>query len=771
MSDQNQEWQHEQQRVDTVMHEISKKQAQLNEKAGKLKEGIVSLRKNFWDDVTVNLDEPDDVIETQASLKQQAELLSERERSHGHFSEQLKTLDRLKDSPYFGRIDFREEGEQQAEPIYIGIASLMDEKEEDFLIYDWRAPISSMYYDYAPGPAEYETIEGPVKGKIDLKRQYIIRNGKIKGLFDTGVTIGDRLLQEMLGAYGSTKMKSIVATIQKEQNKIIRNEKSKFLIVQGVAGSGKTSAALQRVAYLLYAHRETLNADNIILFSPNPLFNSYVATVLPELGEENMLQTTYAEYVKDRVGQAFDLEGPFEQMERFLDEISDDSTRMDAIRYKANLEFKALIDQYVACLEDRGLIFRDITFQDRILFGAEKIKHYFYALDHSISIPNRLELVSERLLEELAEMEQLEQRRDWVTAEMELLDKEDFLNAFQEMQHGQPSDEETFDDFDREWEILTKEIVGKHFQPIREQLKQLDFVDVKENYRQLFEGWDGANEFPDNWSRICEETVETLNRNELAWEDATAYLYLQDRLQGRKTYSRIRHVFIDEAQDYSPFQLAYLQMLFPYCKMTLLGDINQAIYAHALTSPSVLSNEPDESKSREKITLTRSYRSTRPIVEFTKHLIQDGEMIDPFQREGAKPVLTQVADRTTLNKKVIEHMNEFQSEGYQTIAVICKTMAESREVYEQLKSEIPVQLLDQETYTFKKGLVIIPAYLAKGIEFDAVIIYDAAQYSRESERNLFYTACTRAMHKLHLFSLGGKSSFIADVPSDTYHLK
>lgn len=771
MSNQNKDRFEEQQRVNEVLDVIEDKQTHLKRNSGSLKESIVTLRKDFWDDVTVNLDEPDDVIETQASLKQQAELLSERERSHGRMNDQLKTLDRLHDTPYFGRIDFLEEDERGIEPIYIGIASLMDEKEEDFLIYDWRAPISSMYYDYAPGPAEYDTIEGPIKGEISLKRQFIIKNGTIDGLFDTGLTIGDHLLQKMLGQHGSTTMKNIVATIQKEQNRIIRNEKSKLLIVQGVAGSGKTSAALQRVAYLLYAHRKTLTADNMLLFSPNPLFNSYVATVLPELGEENMKQTTYKDYVDERINGEYKVESPFEQMETFLAG-KNDSVRQEAVHLKSSLDFKDLIDQYVFRLAEHGLTFQDVMFRGNKLIRAEKIKHYFYSLKTSVSLPNRLEQVSEWLLEQLAKLKLIEMRKPWVEEEIQLFDKEDYLEAFQEIQKDQDND--SFDDFEREQELLKERVVGQRFSPIEEEIKQLSFIHAKATYRQLFESRDFFKEEPSaNWPEICKWTLNKLDQNELSWEDATPFLYLEDQLRGKSTYTNIQHVLIDEVQDYSPFQLSYLRGLFPRSRMTVLGDVNQAIHVHALDSPSILSEEKGETKNQERISLMRSYRSTRQIVDFTKQLVEGGDQIIPFNRDGNMPVVIHVENETALHQNISENLQEFLEHGHKTIAVLCKTIAESKKAYEQLKKQLPVQLMTQETYTFQKGILIMPAYLAKGIEFDAVILYNVSNtvYSRETERNLFYTACTRAMHDLHLFSIGEKSRFFDGVSSDTYLIR
>ncbi|MCJ8007366.1 RNA polymerase recycling motor HelD [Lederbergia wuyishanensis] len=760
------EWENEQQRVEFIQDVIDQKVVQVHENMGGLKGGIIELRKTFWEDVTVNLDEPDDVIETFTSIKQQAELLAERERTHGHSYRLLNQMQRLKDSPFFGRIDFHEDGEKSAESIYIGIASLMDVNDEEFLIYDWRAPISSLYYDYSPGRAVYKTPSGEISGTMELKRQYIIKNGVLKGMFDTGVTIGDSLLQEVLGGNANTQMKSIVATIQREQNHIIRNEKSKILIVQGVAGSGKTSAALQRVAYLLYRYRNTLSSDNIMLFSPNPLFNSYVATVLPELGEENMEQTTYQQYLNTRLGGQFSVDDSFFQMEYTLTAMNepDYDVKMNAIRYKAGLDFKDQIDRYVEELSNSGLIFKTISFRGGTIVSAQDISKYFYSLDRSISIPNRLKLTSDWLLKEIAKQEKLERTKEWVLNEAELLDKTDYLEAFQHMQKNQ--DEETFDDADRELQILAKSIVNKHFKRIRNAVKKNKFLNIKALYHKLFtlkEPFD----WPDGWEEICEETIKNLNANIMSYEDTTPYLYLQDQLEGRKSNTLIRHLFIDEAQDYSPFQFEFLKQLFPHCKMTILGDVNQAIYAHTMDAPSLLNLEPE---GTEKIVLRRSYRSTKQIVDFTKGLITGGEMIEPFNRDGEKPVLIEVDEDGELHGKIEECVHRLKDKGHETIAIICKTMKESQAAYEALKTSLPVRLMDKNANSYEKGIIILPAYLAKGIEFDAVIIYNASneQYGREYERKLFYTACTRAMHELYLFTKGKRTFFMDQVSEETF---
>ncbi|WP_010283631.1 RNA polymerase recycling motor HelD [Bacillus timonensis] len=771
MEKQNTDWIQEQDRLKDVLEVIESKQTAIESKVGSAKSEVVDLRKTFWEDVTVNLDEPDDVIETFQSIKQQSELIGERERNHQQIHKQIKVLERLKDSPYFGRFDFVEDGEGKEENIYIGIASLLDKDEEEFLIYDWRAPISSMYYDYYPGHAKYDTHFETIEGEMTLKRQYIIKNSRLKSMFDTGVTIGDEMLQKVLGNNANTQMKSIVATIQREQNQIIRNEKSRYLLVQGVAGSGKTSAALQRVAYLLYRYREQLNSNNIMLFSPNPLFNSYVATVLPELGEDNMQQSTFQSYVEHRLGNLFDVEDPFSQMEYMLTAMNQPNyeKRLQAITAKASIGFKELIDSYVKKLGETGLLFKNIVFKRKTIIPKDVIQEYFYSLHPSISIPNRLTKVTEWLTKEVIKFERQERKKDWVLQEAELMDKEDHLEIFKQLQKKREFSKDTFDDYDREEKLIAKEIVRKHFKPIKVAIKKLEYLNIKGIYKQLFEYLKEEKE-GDKWNEICLYTIEQLEQNRLNYEDATPFLYLQDLIEGKKSNTGIRHLFIDEAQDYSPFQFEYLKQLFPNSRMTILGDYNQAIYAHSIHALTLLSPELYEKENYEVIDLKKSYRSTREIVEFSKGIVPGGEEIQAFNRSGSLPLCKRVETKESLHKEIITNIEALQEKGHETIAVICKTAAESKEAFEALKDKIHVRLMDQETYQFDKGVLILPTYLAKGIEFDAVVLYNASNevYGREYERKLFYTACTRAMHELQLYSIGEKSFFFDGIDQDKY---
>ncbi|MBA4601310.1 RNA polymerase recycling motor HelD [Thermoactinomyces mirandus] len=774
------EWRLEQQRVDRVIREIDRRLTLLNREASGVKSDIVDIRRNFWEDVRVNFSNDVEIHETVASINQQARVLSERERRHQSVQKQIDTLKKLKYSPYFGRIDFTENGEEK-EQIYLGIASLIDEQNDEFLIYDWRAPISSLYYDYPPGPARYRTPAGTIEGVIHLKRQFLIRNGLIESLFDTGITIGDELLKEVLGKQSDSQMKSIVATIQKDQNRIIRNEHSRLVVVQGAAGSGKTSAALQRIAYLLYRYRKTLRAENILLFSPNPMFNRYVSTVLPELGEENMQQTTFQELLERRLGKTLALEDPFSQIEYTLTAINEPGyeARMEGIRYKASRKFMELLDRYFSFLEHGKLKFRDIPFRNGTIIPADEIQQHFASLDPSIPLTNRISLLTQRLVAELKQLAKKEEKKTWVEDEIQWLDKSDYIRADQQLLKEKHFTDETFDDTEREQKLLARIVVQKQIKRSIQFVKHLRYLDSLALYRQLFADPDfagnelGIENLPEQWPAICRQTVAKLDQRKLFYEDATPYLLLKTRLEGIRTNTSIRHVFIDEAQDYSPFQFSFIKRIYPRCKMTILGDFNQAVFAHVPVNNNLnMLSSLYGSEQTEMFELRRSYRSTCPIIRFTRHLVENKDAIEPFERPGEKPTVTEVSKRADLHEQLMGRIDVLKKAGYKTIAVICKTARESRMACEALekKAPFPVQQIRKETVQYQPGVLVIPVYLAKGIEFDAVIIYDASekQYSRKNERKLLYTACTRAMHALHIYCLGRMSPFIATAPKDTY---
>lgn len=406
----NWELQQEQKRVDRVMETITEEINRVEEEAARSRNEVVQIRKHFWDEVKVSTDTFDDYLETIIGLRQEAQALSVNMSTHRHASKRLSTLRRMQEVPYFGRIDFIEEGNSNQEQIYIGISSLSDTSGENFLIYDWRAPVSSVYYDYQPGSAQYVTPGGTIQGILEKKWQYLIHGGVLQSMFDTSLTIGDEILQQVLGKGTDKQMHNIVATIQQEQNRIIRHDHGRLLIVHGAAGSGKTSAAMQRIAYLLYKYRDRLNADQIILFSPNSMFNSYVSNVLPELGEENMQQVTFQEYLDHRLSKEFHVENPFEQLEYVLTAANTPSyrSRVASIQFKASTRFFEAIQSYRQSLEGSGMVFKDITFRGKPIVTAQQITERFYSHDTSLHFHNRLERLKDWLIKKINEVQKVE---------------------------------------------------------------------------------------------------------------------------------------------------------------------------------------------------------------------------------------------------------------------------------------------------------------------------------------------------------------------------
>lgn len=762
----------EEQRVQLVIGKVGERLEQLQADVGALKTTVVEGRKHFWDEISINVDTHEDFHETFDSIRQMSMVLAESERRHKHSSESLLKLTRLHESPYFGRIDFQEEGQREAESIYIGIASFIDEEANAYYVYDWRAPISSMFYDYAMGPAEYTAPFDTVRGTIELKRQYMIRNGQIRYMFDTSESIGDEVLHQVLGKQADTLMRSIVATIQKEQNQIIRS-RGKTVIVQGAAGSGKTSVALQRIAYLLYKFRETVGVEQMVLFSPNPIFNVYVSNVLPELGEANVQQMTFQQYVEHRLGNFLVLEDSFGQLEYTLTAANQPGyeARMQGIRYKASERFYRLIEAYKLELEKTGLVFRDILFREQVLISGEQMRERFYGIDAGKKLANRVEALQQWLQQELDRKEQSIICEAWVEDEIELLDKDDYAHAMRLLRKQGRMEGDTFDDATQEQLVLARLIVQERFQPLREGVKGLTFLDHVGTYaalfanRPLFEQLARSlnDAVPDMWDAICADTIAKLEQGELSNEDAAPLLLLKQLIEGFDTVASVKYVFIDEGQDFTPFQYLLLRRMFRFSRFTILGDFNQAIMAHGSYDQALLPIQRlfgiDET---ETFNLFRSYRSTRQIVDFTRGLLPEGESIEPFNRSGEPPEIIAAGSREELHRLLFADVERLRTEGIQSVAILCKTEQESVEAYEQLSNLLPVSLIGKHSRAIAEGTLIIPAYLAKGVEFDAVLIYDAGreQYNREQERKLFYTACTRAMHRLLIYYTGALTPFI-----------
>ena len=772
------EFQQEQKRVDSVIEIITERISKLEEETSRRRNELVNVRKNFWDEVKVNLDTFDDFLETVIGLRQETQALAVIQSTDRHVSKSLSNLRRLQKIPYFGRIDFIEEGDSTQEQVYIGTSTLTDSSGEEFLIYDWRAPVSSVYYEYQNGPAKYVTPGGEITGILEKKVQYLIRGGVLESMFDTSLTIGDEILQQVLGKGTDKHMHSIVATIQQEQNRIIRHDRGRLLIVHGAAGSGKTSAALQRIAFLLYKYRESLNADQIILFSPNAMFNSYVSNVLPELGEENMQQVTFQEYLVHRLSKEFHVENPYEQLEYVLTASNTPSysSRVASIRFKASTRFFEAIQSYRKSLELSGMLFKDMNFRGKPIVTAQQIAERFYNTDTSLRFHNRLEKLKDWLIKKINETKNAELTKPWVQEKIELLSTDEYREAQKYLAKKRGLKGESISDYELDPEDLARLIIKQKLKPLRKRVRTFDFIDINGIYKQLFvdplqiKHWLDS-EAPEEWTEICQATLEMLKEGKLTYEDATPFLLLKELIQGFQTNGSIKHILVDEAQDYSPFQFEFLKRLFPSARMTVLGDFNQAIFAHAseLHDFNTLLSLFGQDET-EVINMTRSYRSTKPIIDFTRKLVPNGERIIPFERDGEQPDLIQVLNHSELHHCIASNVETLRSLRYNSIAIICKSFEESKRAYEALSNIDDIKLIKRGSTEYEQGVVVIPSYLSKGIEFDAVIIYDASEqvYGDESLRRVFYTSCTRAMHFLQLYSVGKPSPFLQNVLQETF---
>jgi DNA helicase-2/ATP-dependent DNA helicase PcrA len=767
----------EEKRLLEVLEQVSRRMRKELSLLGDRREDVVGIRKEFWDDVRMSFSDATEVGETWSSITQQVELLAERERSHRVASETVDKLTRQFDSPYFARIDFAEKG-SETEVIYIGRASLVGEDGETFYVYDWRAPVSSLFYDHEPGPASYRIPDGMMEGELALKRQFVIRGGQLKHLFDTSETVGDEILQAVLSEGSDTSMKSIVATIQKEQNQIIRDEKHRLLVVQGAAGSGKTSAALQRIAYLLYRFRQTLTQDQIILFSPNPVFKGYISRVLPDLGEANMRQMTFRELIEARLGRRFEVEDLFTQTEALAaeDGTPGGDARELAVRYKGSEHFFITVESYLKRLEQEGVRFHPLRYRSEMIVSPEEISERFYSVRASEGFGVRASKCRRWLLERLKGWVESQLNEAWVEEAAELVDGEEIQRAYVDVRRSGGFHDEAFDDEEQMSMRLRRRVAEEAIAPLVKAVRGFRFLDAITTYRELFESRtlfmacspDGR--LPAGWEWMSQRAEETMGRKCIDHEDATPLMYVLEALEGfRRVEGDILHVFVDEAQDYSPFQAAYLRRRYPRARMTVLGDFNQAIYIQSQESGGFSGwTRLMAAEETSVLRLTTSYRSTEPIVEYTKGILTVADAVDitPFNRQGDAPMLIPCRDGMQLGERIADDIHVLLAQGHGTIGVITKTAYEtgnaSALLKEQLSDEVPVTLVTGGSAELPRGVSVLPSYLAKGIEFDAVLVWDAsaANYGKEKDRKLLYTVCTRALHILHIYHTGEASPWL-----------
>lgn len=750
----------EQQYLDTIIKQISKAKQKLQNSIQNAQSDIADINRTFDDDVHVGVGDDSISMAGALSIHQQQQMLAERDNAWQRSRQQLSVLQRLEKNPYFARIDFRELPSGKPETIYIGLASFID-SQNHFLIYDWRAPISSIYYDGNLGTVTYQTPDGEQAVDVFLKRQFIIEAGKIVSLFDTQETIGDQMLLTALQNNATTKMKGIVTTIQREQNQIIRDTNSDLLFVQGAAGSGKTSAIMQRVAYLLYRYRKKLTSSQVLMFSPNMLFNDYVSQVLPEMGEQNMVQMTYLQYVARRL--------PKVQVQNLYEQFADlQQNNFSAItKFVNDLSFFKFETHYAQRLHSGGVHFRNLYFHQKVMISREKISGIYYGFGTQYTLLNRIDGTRNALMKIIQRKVSTEMRKKWVQEQIQNFSQE-------ELQQMYDRPDQEFKNGDEEFRFLARKLVLQAFKPVVKQIRHNSFINSTATYYEFLKLVPNLLNLADygitlaDWQSYVQRFVDYWNQKKIALADVSSYLYLYDLVTGQHGDLTMKFVFIDEIQDYTPFQLAYLHYNFPRARYTMLGDLNQAILTH--DNSQTLLKEITHLFAPEKthvVQLTHSYRSTKPITEFTKNLLTVGEKIVPFDRQGDLPNIKVTDSASAMLQETITQMLHNHQDHYVT-AIITKDLSQAQSLSQSLhQHNVNITLIRSENQRLAAGDLVLPVYLAKGLEFDAVIMWNAtAGEFHDQDRQLLYTITSRAMHRLTIMANQELDPLIAAVPKN-----
>ena len=592
----------------------------------------------------------------------------------------FKKLKSIENKPYFASIVFKDEEEKTIYNIYMSLTYLKDNNGNNIL-YDWRSPICSLFYDYEIGPAKYSAPGGEIKGELKRKRQYKIENNILKGVFDNSLNIDDEFLQSVLAEESSDHMKNVVNTIQKEQNQVIRNLDDNNLIVNGIAGSGKTTVALHRIAFLLY-RLKNITSNNILIFSPNNIFTDYIEDVLPSLGEKNTKQTTFDDYLSYQLEE-------FNKIESYTDFISRyykrEEKNLELVRYKQSdtiiNDLNKFLDDYIS----KAKFEKSITESIKNKVSVDELNNYLINRYDKFPLFNRIDSISEKLSE-----------------------------TFYKGSHKKK------DSF--------KKLL----------IKSSNFIKPISEIFTMF--------FSSNYSKINTNVI--LKKDKITYDDALIYSYIKGYLEGFPYENNIYQVVIDEAQDYNYLQYIIISKIFKKADFTILGDLNQNINPYYkyndLNKISKLLNG-----DTKYIELNKTYRSSKEIVEYTNKIL-NLEHVSAIRKETSKPVIIRKEDN--LKDSLIQDLFNLTNE-YNKVAVITKDEKEADKIHKLLENEIEISLVELDTKKYNKNLIVIPAYLAKGLEFDAVIVYnDRENTYHKNERNLLYVACTRAQHELYIYN-------------------
>lgn len=684
---------------------------QAKEAADKKKSEIIEAKKDVRENTEHGITSlyTSDGFEALVELSQYINPVTDKIIDYEEEEHKILLLEKMIKSPYFARIDFKFDDEDEFEKIYIGRSSLRKNSYQEMYVYDWRSPIASIFYRFMTGEAFYDAPCGRVTGELNLKRQYEIKNGKLEYFFDSDVQIVDEFLRQLLSQNTTAKMKAIVETIQHEQDVVIRDMENDLLMVQGVAGSGKTSIALHRAAYLMYQGLQTkLSANNIMIISPNSIFEQYISNVLPELGEDNVISSVFEDILSELLnGRKIQSRNDF--LENLIVNSKYKEISRNSIEFKTSSFFREILDQFLIDIPRQWIEFEDVYYEGKCVVSRQILKDKILGRTET-PLGIKLEQLEDYILEQI-------------------------FGTGKGRGH-------------KEEKNLIKQEIQKFIK-----------IDIVELYKILFsnEAYFYSLLQNSNLSQgiksIWEYTRENLEADRLYYDDAIAIAYLYLKIYGTNKYKNIKQVVIDEAQDYYPLQYEIFNLLFSNAKFTILGDMKQTLAKKEDISFYEQIQKILNKKKSSLIMLDKSFRCTNEILNFSLKFIEQSSQIKSFNRNGDSPKVYIADNSEIFIDEIVKEINLCQEKGFQSICLICKTEKNSIYLFNKIKHKLDIQLIKNGSVSDLQGVFILPVYMSKGLEFDAVLICDAdsQNYHDEDDKNLLYVACTRALHKLSLF--------------------
>ncbi len=687
--------------------------------------------------------------------------------------QRLKNLASSRKKPYFARIDFHEDRSAHTEKVYIGKTSLIREKDHEVIIVDWRAPIANLYYEERLGKAKYHCPEGTVCGDLSLKRQFSVENGELLDIQDIDITTNDAFLQSYLGANADNRLKDIVSTIQAEQNRVIRADMWNPLIVQGAAGSGKTTIALHRIAYLIYTYEKTIRPENFLILAPNKLFLNYISEVLPELGAENVRQATFPDLALDCLHCRWKIQDPNEKLAFLTDphvSAAESGQMMKCSLFKSSMDWKRILEAYLHQLEQTYLPEGDFKLESDTVLTREEIQTLFQKEYSDLPFRKRMGRIRYILQHKVKNTEKQMTERIQKVCDQK-------VSALKQSPMKESERRQRIIQIIEEKDATLGKVRRASKSSVNSYLRQIRKKTPLEYYRDFF--LSGAFEQfsepfiePEQREYIRERTLDHIHQGNPEMEDLAPLLYLKLETDGLDQKTPIRHVVVDEAQDLSVFQLYLLKRMMHGGSMTILGDLCQGIHSwHGITDWNTVIKEVFQGKCRT-LTLKKSYRTTVEIMNaanaVARRLPYDLPPAEPVIRHGQAPEIKRACDLTELSDKMAENIRDCRENGLKTIAVLCKTEEECRELGKRIRKKVPdIQLITGKEREYPGGTVLLPGYLAKGLEFDAVLLANASENcypEDELHTKLLYVAMTRPLHRLYIYYIGKLTPLLNGLP-------